>query len=37
MTDLIYAVLTLAAFVGLALLVAALDRAELRANQESER
>ena len=37
MTDFLYVVVTLAAFAGLALLVGALDRAEKRSSQESDR
>ena len=37
MTDLLYLVLTLAAFLGLALLVGTLDRADQRASQDNER
>jgi hypothetical protein len=37
MTDLIYVVVTLASFVGLALLVGALDRSDQRATQQSDR
>jgi hypothetical protein len=37
MTDLLYVVVTLAAFAGLALLVGALDRADQRSAQEGDR
>lgn len=37
MTDLIYVVVTLAVFAGLALLVGALDRADQRSTQEPDR
>ena len=37
MTDFIYVVVTLAAFVGLALFVGVLDRAEQRSSQQSDR
>jgi hypothetical protein len=37
MTDLLYLLVTLVAFAGLALLVGAIDRSEQRSSQQSDR